>query len=198
MKLPRIVLAAAVAAILPLAAGAQTAGVSGQGAGNIESVPHSQPASPFNQGIGGVGNQGQVGGASAYGSGASDAARDGSSRSYHYGASPSGRGMMSERYESRHGDTANTEGNPHTRPRGEFSQGIGGVGNEGRVGGNRDTMSRGAATSPDMWRECQSMHAGAMREQCMRDYTVQYGAAGDPEGRYYNRGIGGVGGVPPQ
>ena len=140
MRLPKLVLAAAVAAVFPLVAGAQTAGVKGQGADNIETVPQSQPTSPFNQGIGGVGNQGQVGSGSIHGS------RDRSSPSTSgYGASASGAGStLPERYDPRP-DTANTEGNPHTQPRGEFSQGIGGVGNEGRTGRNADTLASNTA-----------------------------------------------------
>lgn len=192
MRLPKLVLAAAVAAVFPLVAGAQTAGVKGQGADNIETVPQSQPTSPFNQGIGGVGNQGQVGSGSIHGS------RDRSSPSTSgYGASASGAGStLPERYDPRP-DTANTEGNPHTQPRGEFSQGIGGVGNEGRTGRNADTLASNTAAQ-DAWRQCQAMQPGPMRDSCVRDYTMNYGAAGDPDGRFYNKSIGGVGGVPPQ
>jgi hypothetical protein len=143
MTLRKLALAAAVAAVLPFAATAQTTGTSGQGAGNIET------------------------------------------------------GTMPGNRDARRGDTANTEGNPHTRPRGEFSQGIGGVGNEGRAGGNPHAMRDRTAAGRE-WQHCQSMHAGPMYDRCVRDYTVQYGAAGDPQGRFYNRGIGGVGGVPPQ
>jgi hypothetical protein len=124
MKLRRLAFAAAVSAVFPLAAGAQTSGVSGQAGGNTVTVPHSQPATPFNQGIGGVGN-------------------------------------------------------------------------EGRTGRNADRTASNTAAQ-DSWRQCQAMRAGPMRDQCLRDYTVSYGAAGDPDGRFYNRHIGGVGGVPPQ
>lgn len=154
MKLPKLLAAAAVAAMFPIAAGAQSPGVSGSGTANTESVPHSQPASPFNQGIGGVGNQGQVGSGSmdgARGYHARDGYSAGDMSSQGYGASPSGAGAAS-----------------------------------------------GSATSGEMWAHCQGMASDAMRDRCVRDYTMNYGAAGDPDGRFFNRHIGGVGGVPPQ
>jgi hypothetical protein len=99
----------------------------------------------------------------------------------------------------------NTETNPPTQPSGSFNQGVGGVGNQGQVGGN----PRGGAASTQtrdrqtMQQQCGGM-TGTARDNCMRDYRAgaanrgDRGTAGDPQSRDFNKGSGGTGGTPPQ
>ncbi len=176
-KFAKATMLAALIAGAPALALAQAGTTRGGTAGNIETNPQSQPGT-FNQGVGGVGNQGQAGGN----------AKGGRT------ANPS---MQTP-------GSSNTESTPPGNPPGSFNQGVGGVGNQGQVGGTpRGTAGTTRMTDREITARCSNL-PGAQRDDCIRSHRAN-NHVGSPSpsatgntGTTTQSGSAGVGNRPPQ